>query len=67
MPAGSELLILLIISVLWIWTVIDIAKNEFTGNNKTIWLLIVLLTYVFGMLLYFFIGKHKKIIKENIS
>jgi len=29
MPAGSELLILLIISVLWIWTVIDIAKNEF--------------------------------------
>lgn len=40
---------------------IDIVKNEFTGNNKIVWLLVVLLSNFFGALLYFTIGRKQKI------
>lgn len=45
----------------WIWCIIDILKNEFTGYNKIIWLLVVILLPFVGMILYFFIGKNQKV------
>ncbi len=46
---------------LWIWTLIDILRNEFTGSNKLIWLLAVILVPLIGMILYLFIGREQKI------
>ncbi|MFI1745948.1 PLD nuclease N-terminal domain-containing protein [Thalassobellus sediminis] len=39
---------------------VDILKNEFTGNNKIVWLLVVLFTNFFGAILYFLIGRKQK-------
>jgi len=35
---------------------IDIVKNEFTGNNKIAWILLVIFVPVFGGMLYFIFG-----------
>ena len=40
---------------------IDILKSEFSGNNKIVWLLVVLLTNFFGAVLYFTIGRQHKL------
>jgi len=40
---------------------IDILRNEFTGSNKLIWVLVVLLFPFLGPILYFIIGINQKI------
>jgi hypothetical protein len=40
---------------------IDILKNEFSGQNKIAWLLVVLFTNFFGAILYFLIGRKEKL------
>lgn len=46
---------------LWIYCLIDIYKNQFEKNNKTLWFLVVLLLPFFGSLLYLFLRKKKKV------
>ena len=40
---------------------IDVVRNEFSGNNKIVWLLVVLFTNFLGALLYFIIGRKQKL------
>jgi len=40
---------------------VDILKNEFSGQNKIAWLLVVLFTNIFGAVLYFLIGRKQKL------
>ncbi len=40
---------------------ISILKNSFEGNDKLIWVLVVLLLPVLGSILYFLIGRNKRI------
>ncbi len=47
--------------ILTIVALIDIFKSEFEGNNKIIWLLVVLLINIIGAILYFNIGRKQKI------
>ncbi len=47
--------------VVWIWALIDILKSEFSGNNKIIWLLLVIFIPLLGVILYYFIGREQKI------
>jgi hypothetical protein len=47
--------------ILWLWALIDILKNEFTGDNKILWVLVVILVPLIGFILYFFIGRDQKI------
>lgn len=47
-------------AALWIWAIIDIIKSDFSGNNKIIWLLIVILVPLLGIILYAFIGRKQK-------
>ncbi len=49
--------------VLFIWALVDILKNEFTGNNKIIWILLVLFLPVLGSILYLLIGRKQKVQK----
>ncbi|MDN3618743.1 PLD nuclease N-terminal domain-containing protein [Polaribacter undariae] len=44
---------------------VDILKNEFKGNNKIIWVLVVLFANFFGAILYFLIGRKQKIMIEK--
>ena len=64
-----ELIILLFILALavlpTVLALIDIQKSEFQGNNKLIWLLVVLFMSIFGAILYFLIGREQKINTKN--
>jgi hypothetical protein len=40
---------------------VDILKNEFSGQNKIACLLVVLFTNIFGAILYFLIGRKQKL------
>jgi len=47
--------------VLLLWALIDILRNEFTGSNKIIWVIIVILIPILGAILYFLIGRKQKV------
>ncbi len=56
------LLIFVFVGVLpTIIALVDILKSEFKGNNKIVWILVVLLANFFGAVLYFLIGREQKI------
>lgn len=59
------LLIVLVLAtlVLPLIALIDILSNEFTGSNKLVWVLVVLLLPFFGSFFYFFFGRKQKIKK----
>lgn len=43
---------------------VDILRNEFTGSNKIVWVLVVLLFPLIGPILYFFMGPAQKVDKK---
>ena len=61
----GEILVLLIILVLpivlWLIALIDILKSNFIGNNKLIWIVVVILLPILGAILYLIIGKSQKV------
>jgi heme/copper-type cytochrome/quinol oxidase subunit 4 len=50
--------------ILPIIALIDILRNDFKGNNKLIWILVILFTSLIGVLLYFRFGTKQKIMKN---
>lgn len=47
---------------LWIWTIVDCAtKEKSEGNDKLIWILIIVLTHWIGALIYLFVRRPKRI------
>ncbi|MFT5819724.1 MAG: putative membrane protein [Crocinitomix sp.] len=70
MVGGGQIfliLIVLVIFALWIKTIIEIANSTFTDNNKTIWLLVVILVGWIGMIIYYAAGRSQRIIKQDNS
>lgn len=64
LPGGFELLLfvpVLLCLVLTIWALIDILRSNFRGNDKIIWVLVVLFLQFFGAILYFLIGRRQKL------
>lgn len=55
------LVFLLIYIVPFLVALVDLLRHDFSGNNKIIWLLVVLLIPVIGSVLYLFIGRNQKI------
>ncbi len=46
--------------ILLIYSITDILKHEFTGNNKIVWILVVIFFQPLGAILYLLMGdKHK--------
>jgi hypothetical protein len=63
---GSQEIVLILLATLVFFIIpvialVDILKNEFTGNNKLIWVLVILLSWIIGAILYYFIGRNQKI------
>lgn len=61
-----ELIVLVVvISILalpfWVISLIDILKSRFEGNDKIVWLLVLIFLNIPGMILYRVIGKKQKI------
>ncbi|RIV30573.1 PLDc_N domain-containing protein [Flagellimonas lutimaris] len=40
---------------------IDVIRNDFTKNNKIVWILVILFTNLLGAILYFIFGTSQKI------
>ncbi len=58
----QEIIIVLLFGlILPIAAIIDIVRNEFAGNNKLIWVLIVIFFNIVGSILYFLIGRRQRI------
>jgi hypothetical protein len=54
------LFILILTMILPLIAIIDIVKSRFEGNNKLIWVLVVILMNALGAVLYFAIGRSQK-------
>jgi len=63
MIGGHQILLLLALPILIITLIalIDVLKSKFKGNDKLIWIVLILFLTIFGALLYFIIGKGQKI------
>lgn len=66
----QEIIIILLVVLIPVFFIIpvvialiDILKNEFEGNNKVIWVLVVLFLGIIGAILYYFMGRDQKILK----
>ena len=45
----------------WIWSIVDCATREPSeGNDKLIWLLIIIFTHLVGSLIYFFLRRPER-------
>jgi len=60
-----QLILILFVLLPTIIALIDIVRNEFSGNNKIVWLLVVLLGNFLGAILYFIIGRKQKLSATN--
>lgn len=47
--------------VFGIWMLIDCIKNEPSGGNKIIWIVVIVLTCWLGGLIYFFVQRPKRL------
>lgn len=49
-------------TVLWIWMIIDCATKERSeGNDKLVWILIIVLTHWIGALIYLLVRRPRRI------
>ncbi len=49
-------------SVLWVWTIVDCATKEPSeGNDKIIWILIIIFTHWVGALIYMTVRRPRRI------
>lgn len=40
---------------------ISVLKNDFSGNDKVIWVLVIIFLPFFGSILYFAVGRNRKL------
>ncbi len=55
------LMVILFIFLFPLLALFSVLTNEFQGNEKLIWVVIIILLPFFGSLLYFLIGRDKRI------
>lgn len=54
--------IALLATVFWIWMLIDCAMNEASeGNDKLVWILVILFAHFIGAVIYFFVRRPKRL------
>ncbi len=65
----SELILILllvpVVLIIPLIALVDILRNEFPGNDKLIWVLVILFLWIIGAILYFFIGRKQKITNSD--
>ena len=45
----------------WVWMLVDCLKNNgLVGNEKIIWVLVLVFTHFLGAIIYFFLGRPKR-------
>ena len=59
------LLLVLLCIILSIIALVDIVKSEFRGNDKLVWVVIIISFPLIGSILYFTIGAQQKLKNQN--
>ena len=54
-------IILFVTLFFWLFCVMDVLRSSFNGNDKLIWVLVLLFVPILGPFLYLFIGRNKRI------
>ena len=50
-------------TILWVWMLIDCATREPSdGNDKIIWMLVILFSHLLGALIYYFVRRPQRIL-----
>ena len=48
-------------TIFWIWMLIDCATKELDeGNNKIVWIIVIILTHFLGALIYFLVRRPQR-------
>jgi len=47
--------------ILWILALVSVLRNDFEGTEKLIWVLVIIFVPFLGSILYFAIGRSKRI------
>lgn len=45
--------------IFWVLMLIDAIKRDFPGNEKIVWVLVIVLTGIIGAAIYFFVGRSR--------
>jgi uncharacterized membrane protein len=59
--AELVIILLLLAGIPWLIALIDILRSDFTGNDKLIWLLVIIFIPFIGPIVYFIVGRKQKI------
>jgi len=52
----------ILVFVFWIWMLVDCLQNSrLQGTEKIVWVLVIVLLYFLGALIYYFVGREKRI------
>ncbi len=51
------IIIALLLSIFWIWMLIDCLTSSLPPTEKLVWALVIFFLHMLGALLYFFIGR----------
>ena len=54
---GLIVLLVLALSVFWIWMLVDCITSRLPSTEKLIWVLVILFTHILGAILYFAIAR----------
>ena len=52
------LAVVLLLSVFWLWMLVDALSSNLPSTEKLIWVLVILFTHILGAALYFFIARN---------
>jgi Phospholipase_D-nuclease N-terminal len=55
------ILVGLLVCFMWVIALVDILRSEFQGNDKVVWALVVIFFPFLGSILYFIVGRSRKI------
>jgi hypothetical protein len=58
------LAILVVMSIIWLVALIEILRSDFRKKSKGIWLLTVIFIPFFGAIIYFIIGRSRRIMSD---
>ncbi len=45
--------------IFWIWMIVDCAQRDMKGDNKVVWILILVFLGILGAIIYYFAVKRK--------
>lgn len=51
----------LLATIFWIWMLVDCATKESSqGNDKLVWIVVIVFTHLLGALIYFFVRRPRR-------